>query len=156
MKPTTTKKALVLSGGSFAGGAWMRGLIDALRDDGVDLGVADLIVGTSAGARTGAQLAIGALSHAVDMHRRSGAHSLHNADLAAGHDIVTVLSPIPVNEYLQGKLDAEIVALGAATVHVIVADQASLAAIGPIRCPPRPRVRRWTPAWRKPSGRSTH
>src|SRR5436190_1122947 len=48
-----TNKAVVLSGGGFAGGAWMLGLIDSLADRGVDLGDADLIVGTSAGARTG-------------------------------------------------------------------------------------------------------
>ena len=35
----------------------MLGFIDGLRRDGVDLGEADLVVGTSAGARTGAQLA---------------------------------------------------------------------------------------------------
>jgi len=42
-----------------------------------------------------------------------------------------VLSPIPLNEYLKGKLDAEVAALGKATVHRIVADVPSLAAIGP-------------------------
>lgn len=247
---STTKKALVLSGGGTAGAAWMLGLITALRDDGVDLGDADLIVGTSAGARTGAQLATGVLDQVVEMYRRAalpqievpvelaefvaasmriigevgdvpeaarrianleplgprlasgterrrmvsanlpvqtwprrplvitavdaasgrlvafdadagvslvdvvtasgalpgvyplvtingrryadgGARSLYNADLAAGHDVVIVISPIPLNEYLQSKLDSELAALGAATVHVIVADEASIAAIGP-------------------------
>jgi NTE family protein len=247
---TTTRKALVLSGGGTAGAAWMLGLISALRDGGVDLGDADLIVGTSAGARTGAQLATGVLDQVVEMYRRSelpqievpvslaefvgasmriiaeigdgpeaarrianleplgprlgsgaerrrmvsaslpvqtwpgrplvvtavdaasgrlvafdadagvdlvdavtasgalpgvyplvaingrryadgGARSLYNADLAAGHDVVVVISPIPLNEYLQSKLDSERAALGAATVHVIVADEASIAAIGP-------------------------
>lgn len=246
----TTRRALVLSGGGTAGAAWMLGLITALRDDGVDLGDADLIVGTSAGARTGAQLATGVLDQVVEMYRRSalpeievpvrladfvaasmriveevgdgpeaarrianleplgprlasgaersrmisanlplqtwprrplvitavdaasgrlaafdadagvglvdavtasgalpgvyplvvingrryadgGARSLYNADLAAGHDVVIVISPIPLNEYLQSKLDSEFAALGAATVQVIVADQASIAAIGP-------------------------
>ena len=56
-----TARALVLSGGGTAGGAWMLGLIHGLREEGVDLGDADLIVGTSAGARTGAQLAAGIL-----------------------------------------------------------------------------------------------
>ena len=60
-----------------------------------------------------------------------GVHSLYSADLAVGHDVVTVLSPIPLNDYLQAKLDAEIAALGPATVHVVTADQESLAAIGP-------------------------
>jgi predicted acylesterase/phospholipase RssA len=42
-----------------------------------------------------------------------GAHSLYNADLAAGHDVVTVLSPMPLNDYLRAKLDAEVAAAGA-------------------------------------------
>jgi NTE family protein len=242
----TTSKALVLSGGGAAGGAWMAGIISALREQGTDLGDADLIVGTSAGARVGAQLATGVLGQAPPMwhspikmyatlpqfvaasmriiaeapdvqeaarriaamgplgerlasgadRRRQvaaqlpvrewpeqrllitavdaesgrrvafgagssasladavtassalpgvyplvtingrryadgGVHSLYNADLAAGHDVVTVLSPIPLNDYLQAKLDAEIRALGPATVHVMTADDESLAAIGP-------------------------
>ncbi len=247
---TTSSRALVLSGGGNAGQAWMAGIISGLRELGADLGDADLIVGTSAGARTGAQLATGALDQVMDMYRRSGVpavtvhatlpqflaasmriiaqapdeqeaarriaamgplggqlasgagrrrtvaaqipvrqwprqrllitavdagsgrrvafsadsgvslldavtasgalpgiyplvpiggrqyadggvHSLYSADLAAGHDVVTVLSPIPLNDYLQAKLDAEIAALGPATVHVVTADQESLAAIGP-------------------------
>jgi hypothetical protein len=44
---------------------------------------------------------------------------------------VTVLSPLPLNDYLQAKLDAEVKTLGPATVHVVTADEESLAAIGP-------------------------
>ncbi len=240
----------MLSGGGNAGQAWMAGIISGLRELGADLGDADLIVGTSAGARTGAQLATGALDQVAEMYRRSGVpavtvhatlpqflaasmriiaeapdeqeaarriaamgplggqlassadrrssvaaqipvrqwprqrlliaavdaesgrrvafsagagvslldavtasgalpgiyplvpiggrryadggvHSLYSADLAAGHDVVIVLSPIPLNDYLRGKLDAEIAALGPATVHVVTADEESLAAIGP-------------------------
>ena len=245
-----SSRALVLSGGGFAGAAWMLGLVDGLRRGGVDLGQADLIVGTSAGARTGAQLATGGLDAAVAMHRRGeappidvpvgldafvaasmrivaevgdgpeaarrianlgplrprlgdpaqrarvigthvparawperrlaitpvdasdgsrvvfdagsgvslldallasgalpgifplttiegrryadgGVHSLYNADLAAGHDVVVVVSPMPLDGYLKAKLDAEVSLLGGATVHVVAADAASLAAIGP-------------------------
>jgi NTE family protein len=60
-----------------------------------------------------------------------GVRSLYNADLAAGHDVVIVISPVPLNEYLRSKLNSELAALGAATVHLIVADEASIAAIGP-------------------------
>lgn len=63
--------ALVLSGGGNAGGAWMLGLIHGLRAHGVDLTRADRIVGTSAGARTGAVIAIDALDHVVELYRRS-------------------------------------------------------------------------------------
>ncbi len=224
----------MLSGGGNAGAAWLAGIINALQRQGTDLGDADLIVGTSAGARVGAQLATGTLGQAVEMYRRSdrpavkvyatlpqfvaasmgiiaqvpdeqeaarriaamgplgerlaqwpaqrlliaavdaesgarvafdadsgaglvdavtasgalpgiyplvtvngrqyadgGAHSLYSADLAVGHDVVTVLSPLPLNDYLRAKLDAEVKALGPATVHVVTADEQSLAAIGP-------------------------
>ncbi|MGV9567906.1 patatin-like phospholipase family protein [Streptomyces sp. NPDC003480] len=49
-------RALVLGPGGLAGTAWMAGLIHGLRREGVDLGEADLIVGTSAGAIVAAAL----------------------------------------------------------------------------------------------------
>jgi NTE family protein len=66
-------RALVLSGGGFSGAAWIVGLIEGLRDRGIDLGAADLIVGTSGGARTGVQLATGALGQVAGTYRRGGA-----------------------------------------------------------------------------------
>jgi hypothetical protein len=51
--------AVVLGPGGPAGTAWMAGLAEGLRREGVDLGTADLIVGTSAGAIVGAILATG-------------------------------------------------------------------------------------------------
>jgi NTE family protein len=45
-------------------------MIDGLPKAGVDLGTADLIVGTSAGARAGAQLATGVLDQGVAMYER--------------------------------------------------------------------------------------
>src|ERR1700733_10358513 len=62
-------RAVVLSGGGRAGAAWMLGLAAGLRDVGVDLADADLIVGTSAGARTGAQLATGVVDRAIAAYR---------------------------------------------------------------------------------------
>ncbi|OPG07332.1 patatin-like phospholipase family protein [Microbispora sp. GKU 823] len=52
-------RALVLGAGGLIGMAWMAGLACGLRRAGVDLGEADLIVGTSAGAITAALLATG-------------------------------------------------------------------------------------------------
>jgi NTE family protein len=243
-------RAVVLSGGGAAGGAWMLGIIDTLREEGIDLGDADLIVGTSAGARAAAQLATGVLGQVAGRCRRDGlpatpapatlgefvaavmrisaesateleaarrianlgplggrlapgterrgwiaaqlpvqewpvrrlaitavdaesgqrvafdaasgvglvdavtasgalpgiyplvqisgrrfadggVHSLYNADIAAGHDVVIVLTPAPPSDYVRARLDAEIAALGAAAVHVVTADEWSLAAIGP-------------------------
>src|SRR5580704_7108158 len=51
--------AVVLGPGGPAGTAWLAGLAAGLRSAGVDLGAADLIVGTSAGAIVGAILASG-------------------------------------------------------------------------------------------------
>ncbi|MEW1635953.1 patatin-like phospholipase family protein [Streptomyces sp. NPDC093801] len=52
-------QALVLGPGGRLGTAWTAGLAAGLRGSGVDLGGADLIVGTSAGAIVGAVLATG-------------------------------------------------------------------------------------------------
>ena len=51
--------ALVLGGGGVTGIAWETGLLKGLRDAGLDLTGADLIVGTSAGSVVGAQIATG-------------------------------------------------------------------------------------------------
>jgi NTE family protein len=60
-----------------------------------------------------------------------GVCSPFNADLATGHEIVIVLSPLRTNAYIAPLLEAEIASLADATVHVIMADDASLVAIGP-------------------------
>lgn len=52
-------RGLVLGSGGPVGTAWMAGLAWGLRREGVDLGEADLIVGTSAGAIVAALLATG-------------------------------------------------------------------------------------------------
>jgi NTE family protein len=54
--PTT---ALVLGGGGVTGVAWELGLLTGLREAGVDLGTAGLVVGTSAGAVVAALLTSG-------------------------------------------------------------------------------------------------
>jgi NTE family protein len=61
-------RALVLGGGGVTGVAWEWGVIAGLADAGVELGAADLIIGTSAGSVVGAQLAAGA-----DVHERLAA-----------------------------------------------------------------------------------
>jgi NTE family protein len=52
-------RALVLGAGGPVGRAWQSGLIAGLIEREVDLGDASLIIGTSAGAVVGAQLALG-------------------------------------------------------------------------------------------------
>jgi NTE family protein len=51
------KRALVLGGGGSVGIAWETGLAAGLAEDGIDLRLADKIVGTSAGSFVGAELA---------------------------------------------------------------------------------------------------
>jgi hypothetical protein len=52
-------RALVLGAGGPVGRAWEAGLVAGLIQQGIDLGDASLIIGTSAGAIIGAQLALG-------------------------------------------------------------------------------------------------
>ncbi|WP_188191839.1 patatin-like phospholipase family protein [Nonomuraea sp. SYSU D8015] len=54
-----TGRAVVLGGGGVLGIAWEIGVLAGLAARGVDLREADLVVGTSAGALVGAQLAAG-------------------------------------------------------------------------------------------------
>jgi NTE family protein len=54
-----TRTALVLGGGGVTGIAWELGILKGLADAGVDLGTADLVVGTSAGSVVGAQVTSG-------------------------------------------------------------------------------------------------
>lgn len=63
MPPTT--KALVLGGGGPVGRAWHSGLLAGFHAHGIDLAAASAIIGTSAGAIVGAQLALG-----LDLARR--------------------------------------------------------------------------------------
>jgi NTE family protein len=52
-------RALVLGGGGPVGRAWQTGLAAGFCDLGVDFSAADLIIGTSAGAIVGAEIALG-------------------------------------------------------------------------------------------------
>jgi NTE family protein len=63
------KQAVVLGGGGLVGMAWEAGVIKGLRDRGVDLNQADLIVGTSAGAMIGTAIRSGA--SADDIYARA-------------------------------------------------------------------------------------
>jgi NTE family protein len=66
-------RALVLGGGGLAGIAWEIGLLTGLREQGVDVTDADVVVGTSAGSVVGALIAHGA-----------SLRDLHAAQLANG------------------------------------------------------------------------
>lgn len=54
------KRALVLGGGGFVASSWITGLITGMAEAGVDVRDADVLIGTSSGARVALQLASGA------------------------------------------------------------------------------------------------
>ena len=54
------QRALVLGGGGFVASSWITGLITGLADAGIEVRDADLLIGTSSGARVALQLAGGA------------------------------------------------------------------------------------------------
>jgi NTE family protein len=54
--PAAGERALVLGGGGSAGNAWLIGVIAGLFEAGLDVTVADLIIGTSAGSTAAAQI----------------------------------------------------------------------------------------------------
>ncbi|MGW0086400.1 patatin-like phospholipase family protein [Streptomyces sp. NPDC003393] len=68
--------ALVLGGGGPVGGAWSTGVLAGLTEAGLDLGRADVVIGTSAGAVFGSRLRSGVA--AADLYERQ----LSGADAA--------------------------------------------------------------------------
>ncbi len=59
------KRALVLGGGGVTGIAWETGMIAGLAERGIDLAAADAVIGTSAGAVVGADIACGRQAEAL-------------------------------------------------------------------------------------------
>ncbi|MFQ6226225.1 hypothetical protein [Nocardia sp. NPDC002869] len=112
-RPTATPTiALVLGGGGPVGIAWLSGLAIGLRDAGIDLALADRIIGTSAGAVVGSALASG-----ID---------IANADLAVGHEVIVILEPL-AHVYPRTRADRE---LGPAREISIRPDDIAVAAFG--------------------------
>src|SRR5207248_4732746 len=56
---TAQQRALVIAGGGPLGRAWEIGLLKGLKDSGIDLTEADLIIGTSIGGILGTQVRAG-------------------------------------------------------------------------------------------------
>jgi NTE family protein len=54
------QRALVLGGGGFVASSWISGLITGMAESGIDVRDADVLIGTSSGARVALQLASGA------------------------------------------------------------------------------------------------
>lgn len=67
------RRALVLGGGGIAGIAWHLGVLAELQSQGIDVGAADLVVGTSAGSVAGAILRFGHVDAVYDAQATSAA-----------------------------------------------------------------------------------
>ncbi|MFJ8924254.1 NTE family protein [Streptomyces sp. LamerLS-316] len=91
--------ALVLGAGGVTGTAWETGILHGLAKAGVDLSTADLIVGSSAGAIVGAQLASGLVA-VGDLYERQLADP-ENERSAAGR-----LGPVAVLRYARAMLSS--------------------------------------------------
>ncbi|MFJ6851144.1 patatin-like phospholipase family protein [Streptomyces sp. NPDC091271] len=91
--------ALVLGAGGVTGTAWETGILHGLAKAGVDLSAADLIVGSSAGAIVGAQLAFGPAG-IDDLYERQLA-SPENEKGAAGR-----LGPVTILRYARAVLSS--------------------------------------------------
>lgn len=77
-------RAVVLGGGGPVGQAWQTGLVAGLMQHGIDLGDADLIIGTSAGAIVGAMLSLDVDLAAVAAEFAAPDESAPSPDAAAG------------------------------------------------------------------------
>ncbi|MFD7914444.1 patatin-like phospholipase family protein [Streptomyces sp. NPDC059752] len=89
---TAFDRALVLGPGGVVGTAWMAGLVGELGRRGVDLGVADLTVGTSAGAIVGALLSTGQdLGRLAEVSSRPGPAARRGVDAAVAGAVFAVL-----------------------------------------------------------------
>jgi NTE family protein len=75
------RSALVLGGGGVAGIAWEIGVLCALYRNGVDVGAADRIIGTSAGAVVGALVAAG-----IDLEAAANEQRVDSPGMAATVD----------------------------------------------------------------------
>jgi len=82
--PISQQRALVIAGGGPLGRAWEIGLLKGLKDAGIDLTQADMVVGTSIGGILGAQIRAG---KALD--------SLYSASLAPAGSPAPASGPPP-------------------------------------------------------------
>jgi len=94
---------LVLGGGGVAGIAWMAGLLAGLADTGQDLTDADDIIGTSAGATIGAQVASGLTP--ADLYARQVDPALQSREITPSFDMEKYVADLGV--WLTGVTSAE-------------------------------------------------
>jgi NTE family protein len=87
-------RALVLGGGGVTGIAWEFGVLTGLREKGLDLTGADVVIGTSAGSAVGAQITGGAdVAELCAREIASGRPGRHRAE-APGVDLAPLMSAL--------------------------------------------------------------
>src|SRR5262245_9210 len=120
-----TKRALVLGGGGSVGIAWETGLAAGLADEGIDLRLADKIVGTSAGSFVGAELASGRAPDELRARLTEGARARAGGESSPNTlpapdltKLMEFMMRVPANEAEALKLRTEIgaYALEASTI----------------------------------------
>lgn len=89
-KQTQPKRALVLGGGAQVGRAWLAGLASKLIEDGVQLPIADLILGTSAGALVGAEIAL----RTLDLDKPPSAPAVYVDSQSPTMGVLAQLAPL--------------------------------------------------------------
>lgn len=87
-------RVLVLGPGGRVGTAWMAGLLLGLQRAGLDMGYADRVIGTSAGAIVGAALAVGRDLGRFAQPRAPGEPARHpvQPDSARMHEVLAILT----------------------------------------------------------------
>jgi NTE family protein len=110
------KRALVLGGGGVTGVAWEIGLLHGLAEHGVDLGTADLFVGTSAGSVVAAQLTSGTGIDALYEHELADTTGDTDAVIGARVLIGFVLAAVWPGDRARGRARLGRAALKARTV----------------------------------------
>jgi NTE family protein len=92
--PSRADRVLVLGPGGRVGTAWMAGLLFGLQQAELDMGHADRIIGTSAGAIVGAALAVGRDLGRFAQPGVSGNPARHTPrpDPARMHEVLTILA----------------------------------------------------------------
>ena len=135
-----TKRALVLGGGGSIGIAWETGVAAGLADEGIDLRLADKIVGTTTLARgVASSCSVPGLFPPITINGRryidGGMRSATNFDLAEGFERVIAVAVIPPGgaAFMGARIDPELAHLRRAGSHVelITPDAASLDVFGP-------------------------
>lgn len=108
-------RALVLGGGGSTGNAWMLGVLAGLQQAGVDAAGAELLVGTSAGATTAAQIAFRdpVELHEATLGRGPRDPALRTGSATAESEPDARRAPRPVHAAVSEQLDrtARIIAM---------------------------------------------